>query len=140
MKAKETFLEKNKKKSLLALLLLFLRQRKLLVLLFVLLLGASMLFMPSSWVTSFPGGARFAAGVAWIAGELGVDVSRWGIGSEGRRSYADLLEAFRHAKAGEGNGRGAGWGAFFGRGAGSGGAGTESSLDLVKGSRSDLEG
>jgi hypothetical protein len=51
------------------------------------------------------------------------------------------LLAFRNAKAaGNGNG-GVGWGPFFGRGGGAGGgvaAGT-SSLDFVKGSKSDLE-
>ena len=138
-----TFLERNKKKSLLAALLLFLRQRKILVLLLFLVLMASTVFLsPSSWITSFPGGQRFAAGVAWIAGKMGFDVSKWGLGP-GKHSYDDLLAAFKAAKS-SGNGGGVGWGPFFGRGgasgAGAGGAnGAPSSLDFVKGSKSDLD-
>ena len=67
-----TFLDRNKKKSALAALLLFLRQRKILVLLLLLLLIASTVFLsPSSWLTGLPGGERFAAGVAWVAGKRG---------------------------------------------------------------------
>jgi hypothetical protein len=138
MKAKETFLERNKKKSLLAALLLFLREHKALVVLLFLVLAASAVFVtPSSWVAGVPGGDRFAAGVVWVAGKLGVDVSRWGLGPSGRRSYADLLEAFRLARTNAGGGIGAGWGPFFGRGAG---AGSPNSTDFVKGRRSDLDG
>lgn len=135
----QTFLQRNKKKSLLAALLLFLRERKILVLLLLLVLVASTVFVsPSSWVTGLPGGARFAAGVAWVAGKLGVDTSKWGLSGRDRRSYDDLLAAFRAAKAGA-NGAGAvGWGAFFGRGSGS--AAGASSLDFVKGSKDDLAG
>jgi hypothetical protein len=132
-----TFLDRNKKKSSLALLLLFLRERKILVLLLFLVLGASTIFLsPSSFITGLPGGARFAAGVAWIAGKVGVDVSKWGLGpgAGGQHSYSDLLAAFRAAKAGAG---GAGWGAFFGRPAG--GGSVPNSLDMVKASRSDLD-
>src|SRR4051812_48387999 len=70
-KGGNTFLQRNKKKSALALLLLFLRERKILVLLLLLLFMASSVFLtPSSWLTGLPGGARFAAGVAWMAGKL----------------------------------------------------------------------
>lgn len=142
-KGGNTFLQRNKKKSALALLLLFLRERKVLVLLLLLVFLASTVFVsPSSWITGLPGGARFAAGVAWIAGKMGVDVSRWGLGGPGKHSYADLLEAFRAAKASH-NAGAVGWGPFFGRGgAGAGGAGAgggEGSLGYVKGSKADLE-
>jgi hypothetical protein len=139
-----TFLQRNKKKSLLAALLLFLRQRKLLVLLLFLVLMASTVFLsPSSWITSFPGGQRFAAGVAWVAGKMGFDVSRWGLGP-GKHSYEDLLAAFKAAKASGNGSGGVGWGAFFGRGgasgSGAGGSGgAPNSLDFVKGSKSDLD-
>ena len=131
-----TFLDRNKKKSLLAALLLLLRQRKMLVLLVFLVMAASAVFLgPSSWVTGFPGGRFFAADVAWIAAKMGYDVSKWGIGAADKRSYDDLLAAFRAARTG---GAVPGWSAFFGRN-GSGGAGsTPSSLDYVKGSKSDL--
>ena len=135
MTTQPTFLQRNKKKSLLALLLLFLRERKILVLLLLVLLLASTAFLPSSFYTAFPGGARFAAGIAWIAGKMGVDVSKWGLGPADRNSYQDLLAAFRAAKAGSG----AGWGVLFGRGAGATGA-VPNSLDMVKASRSDLDG
>lgn len=142
-KSGNTFLQRNKKKSALALLLLFLRERKVLVLLLLLVFLASTVFIsPSSWITSFPGGTRFAAGVAWLAGKMGVDTSRWGLGGPGKRSYADLLEAFREAKASH-NAGGVGWGPFFGHGGAGGGAagagGGEGSLGYVKGSKSDLE-
>lgn len=142
-----TFLDRNKKKSALAALLLFLRERKVLVLLLFLVLAASTVFLsPSSWITGLPGGARLAAGVAWIAGKAGVDVSKWGLGPAGHNSYGDLLAAFRAAKAGAGSGGaggaggagGVGWGAFFGRAAA--GGTVPNSLDMVKGRRSDLEG
>ncbi|HXT00797.1 MAG TPA: hypothetical protein VN915_09005 [Elusimicrobiota bacterium] len=141
---KSTFLQRNKKKSALGLLLLFLREKKVLVLLVLLVFVASTVFIsPSSWITGLPGGERFAAGVAWMAGKLGVDVSKWGLGGPGKRSYADLLEAFREAKASH-NGGGIGWGPFFGHGgangAGAAGAGGgEGSLGFVKGSKSDLD-
>lgn len=137
---KATFLDRNKKKSTLALLLLFLRQRKALVLLLLLVLIASTVFVtPSSWVTGLPGGDRFAAGLAWIAGKMGVDLSKWGIGGKDKRSFTDLLAAFQAAK--NGAGQGAGWGPFFGRASNAGGAGAgvaQNSLDFVKGSKSDL--
>ncbi|MFI5346932.1 MAG: hypothetical protein ACHQ51_11215 [Elusimicrobiota bacterium] len=139
-----TFLQRNKKKSLLALLLLFLRERKILVLLLlVLLLASAVVLGPSSFLTGLPGGARFAAGVAWVAGKFGVDVSKWGLGPAGHdSSYAELLAAFRAAKAGNGA---AGWGSFFGHGHGNGngngdGGAIPNSLDMVKASRSDLDG
>lgn len=136
MKAKESFLDRNKKKSLLALLLLFLRQRKALVLLLLILLLASSVFVVPGWVTGLPGGARFAAGVAWIAGKLGADRSRWGLAPGGSNSYSDLVAAFKAAKAGS-NGGGLGWGGgYMGRGSG---AAPGDSLDMIKGSRSDLE-
>lgn len=129
-----TFLERNKKKSLLAALLLFLRQRKTLVLLLLLVVMASTLFLsPSSMLTGLPGGTRVAAGVAWVAQRLGVDVSRWGLAGGGdRRSFDELLAAFRTARSGTG------WGSFFRAGAGT--AMSPGSLDFVKGSRTDLEG
>ena len=132
-----TFLDRNKKKSLLAALLLFLRQRKMLVLLLFLVLAASTVFLgPSTWITGFPGGKIFAADVAWIASKMGYDVSRWGLGTADKRSYEDLLAAFRAARAG---GTGAGWSAFFGRGKAAGGSDTTTnSLDFVKGSKADL--
>lgn len=135
-----TFLDRNKKKSALAALLLFLRERKVLVLLLFLVLAASTVFVsPSSWITRLPGGARFAASVAWVAGRLGVDVSKWGLAPAGKNSYADLVAAFRAAKMGA-NGSGAvGWGAFFGR-SGSASGSVPNSLDMVKGSRADLLG
>jgi len=135
-----TFLDRNKKKSALAALLLFLRERKVLVLLLFLVLAASTVFLsPSSWITGLPGGTRLAAGVAWIAGKAGVDVSKWGLSPAGRNSYGDLVAAFRAAKAGASNGAagGVGWGAFFGRAASDGTV--PNSLDMVKGRRSDLE-
>lgn len=137
----QTFLDRNKKKSLLAALLLFLRERKILVLLLLLVLIASTVFLgPSSFITGLPGGARFAASVAWIAGRMGVDVSKWGLANGGRASYGDLVAAFAAAKANAAGGSGAvGWGAFFGRAGGAGGA-APNSLDMVKGSRADLEG
>lgn len=137
-----TFLQRNKKKSALAALLLFLRQRKILVLLLLLVLIASTVFVsPSSWITGLPGGERFVAGVAWVAGRLGVDVSKWGLGGPGKHSYADLLAAFREARASH-NAGGVGWGPFFGRGGAGGavGAGSgEGSLGFVKGSKADLD-
>jgi hypothetical protein len=132
-----TFLQRNKKKSLLALLLLFLRERKVLVLLLLVLLLASTVFLgPSSFLTGLPGGARFAAGIAWIAGKMGIDVSRWGLGPKDHDSYAELLAAFRAAKNGSGA---AGWGAFFGHG-GAGDGAIPNSLDMVRGKASDLAG
>jgi hypothetical protein len=135
----KTFLDRNKKKSALALLLLFLRERKILVLLLLLVLVGSALFLPSSWVTSFPGGSRFAAGVAWVAGKMGVDVSKWGLGGRDKQSYKDLLAAFQAARnnSGGAGGNGVGWGAFFAHASGPAGA-VPNSLDMVKGSKSDL--
>jgi len=142
-KSGNTFLQRNKKKSALALLLLFLRERKILVILLLLVVLATTVFIgPSTWITGIPGGERFAAGVAWLAGKMGMDTSRWGLGGPGRHSYADLLEAFREAKASH-NAGGVGWGPFFGHGGANGGAagagGGEGSLGFVKGSKSDLE-
>ena len=97
-----TFLEKNKKKSALAALLLFIRTRKTVTALLLLVALASFLFVsPSNLILSFPGGARVAAGVAWIAGKVGVDTSKWGLAG-GKRDYGDLLAAFRAAKDGGG--------------------------------------
>jgi|GEM_PF-1779136 len=131
-----TFLERNKKKSALAALLLFLRQRKMLALLLLLMIGASTLFLtPSSFLVDLPGGARMAAGMAWIASRMGIDVTRWGLAGAGRISFGDLLAEFSNARNSR---RGPGWGPFF-RGEdkdkAASGAG---SLDYVKGSRSDL--
>jgi hypothetical protein len=119
-----TFFERNKKKTALAALLLFIRQRKALSALLLLVALASFLFVsPSYSLIDLPGGSRLAAGVAWIAGKLGL--------GRDKRSFDELMAAFKAAK--EGNGR-AGWGSFFG----SGGAGPDS-LGLVAGRRSDLE-
>ena len=131
-----TFLDKNKKKSALALLLLFLRARKTMTLLLLMIALASFLFVsPSNFLIRLPGGARLAAGVAWIAGKVGVDTSQWGLAG-GKRDYGDLLAAFRAAKDG---GNKAGWNAFM-RGGKDGGAPGGSSLDFVKGNAKDLEG
>jgi len=132
-----TFLEKNKKKSSLAALLLFLRTRKTVTALLLLVALASFLFVsPSNLLISLPGGARVAAGVAWIAGKVGVDTSKWGLAG-GRRDYGDLLAAFRAAKDGGGK---AGWSAFMsGKGGAAGGGAGSGSLSLVKGSAKDLE-
>jgi hypothetical protein len=127
-----TFLDRNKKKSLLAALLLFMRQRKLLVLLVLLVLLASTVFLgPSTW--GLPGGQRFVAGIAWIAGKMGYDTSKWGLRTVDRRSYGDLLAVFRAAKNEAGGGLT--WGALFGRGAP---GASPNSLDFVKGSKADL--
>ncbi len=136
---KSNFLSRNKKKSLLAALLLFLRERKVLTLLVFLVFIASSVFLsPSYWITGLPGGTRLAAGVAWIAGKMGVDVSQWGLGG-GRHSFHDLTAAFASAKANSGKGA-IGWGAFFGLGRSPVAAeGGQDSLGFVKGSKSDLE-
>jgi hypothetical protein len=135
---KSTFLERNKKKSILAALLLFIRQRKILVLLLLLVVVASGVFLsPSAWITKFPGGTRFVAGVAWMADRMGVDTTQWGIDPGRRRNFRDLMMAFQSAKETSGILGSAGWGAFFSRsstGAGSG----QNSLDFVKGSKNDL--
>jgi hypothetical protein len=134
-----TFLDKNKKKSTLALLLLFLRARKTVTLLLLMVALASFLFVsPSNFLIHLPGGARLAAGVAWIAGKVGVDTSQWGLAG-GKRDYGDLLAAFRAAKDGGGK---AGWNAFMRGGKDGAGAGQlgGSSLDFVKGNAKDLEG
>jgi hypothetical protein len=135
-----TFLEKNKKKSALAALLLFIRTRKTVTALLLLVALASFLFVsPSNLILSFPGGARVAAGVAWIAGKVGVDTSKWGLAG-GKRDYNDLLAAFRAAKDGGGK---AGWAAFMRGGeaadAARMAAGSNGSLGWVKGSAKDLE-
>lgn len=135
-----TFIQRNKKKSALAALLLFIRTRKTVTALLLLLVLASLLFVsPSNFILHFPGGARVAAGVAWIAGKVGMDTSKWGLAG-GKRDYGDLLAAFRAAKTG---GAAAGWSSFMrpganGDGSAAGGAGG-GSLDFVKGSRKDLE-
>lgn len=129
------FLERNKKKSALAALLLFLRQRKLLALLLLLVVGASTLFLtPSSFIVDLPGGARMAAGMAWIASRMGMDVTRWGLAS-GPVSFGDLLAEFSAARTSRA--RGAGWGPFF-RPAAAKAAEGAGSLDFVRGNRSDL--
>ena len=134
-----TFLEKNKKKSALVALLLFIRTRKTVIALLLLVALASFLFVsPSNLLLHFPGGDRAAAGLAWIAGKIGVDTSKWGLAG-GKRDYGDLLAAFRSAKDGGGK---AGWSAFMGggNGAGSGGiGGSTGSLGFVKGNAKDLE-
>ncbi|MCM2303989.1 MAG: hypothetical protein NDJ72_04755 [Elusimicrobia bacterium] len=135
-----TFLEKNKKKSALAALLLFIRTRKTVTALLLLVALASFLFVsPSNLILSFPGGARVAAGVAWIAGKVGVDTSKWGLAG-GKRDYGDLLAAFRAAKDGGGK---AGWAAFMRGGAAADAAklaaGSTGSLGFVRGNAKDLE-
>lgn len=133
-----TFLERNKKKGLLAALLLFLRRRKAASLsLLVMLLSSTLFVSPSYILLSVPGGTRLAAGVAWIAQQAGADASRWGPGFGERRSFHELMAAFRAAKE-AGSARAVGWGAFFAR-VGEGGAAADS-LGMVKGSRKDLEG
>jgi hypothetical protein len=128
-----TFIERNKRKSALAALLFLLREKKLAALLILLVIGASTIFVaPSSFLTDVPGGTRMAAGVAWIASRLGVDVTRWGL-SGGRVSFGDLVAAFDAARTG---GR-AGWGPFFKSPEGKGAQG-EGSVAYVKGSREDL--
>lgn len=134
-----TFLEKNKKKSALAALLLFIRTRKTVTALLLLVALASFLFIsPSNLILRFPGGTRVAAGVAWLAGKVGVDTSRWGLAG-GKRDYSDLVAAFRSAKEGGGK---AGWAAFM-RGADAEAlrraAGSTGSLGFVKGDAKDLE-
>jgi len=134
-----TFLDKNKKKSALAALLLFIRTRKTVTALLLLVALASFLFVsPSNLLLSFPGGARLAAGVAWVAGKVGMDTSKWGLAG-GKRDYGDLVAAFRSAKEGGGK---AGWAAFMRGGSGGGsGAGMDGtgSIGFVKGSAKDLE-
>ncbi len=117
------FFDRNKKKSLLAALLLFLRERKILVLLLLLVLMASTVFLGPS--------ALFRLGF----------LAKW-LGTGDRHSYGDLVAAFKAAKNKSAEG-GAGWGGFFGHGGASGngagaGSGAPSSLDFVKGSKSDL--
>ncbi len=134
------FLKRNKDKSVLAALLLLLRQRKILTLLLVaVLLTSGLLAAPSSLIISLPGGTRAAAGIAWLAQKAGLDVSRWGLGSDRRRSFGDLLAAFQAAK--ERSSSLPGWSAFFaGNGVLGGAAGSagQGSLDFVRGSKSDL--
>ena len=126
-----TFFEKNRKKSALAALLLFLKERRTVTALLLLVALASLLFVSQSRIIlHFPGGARVAAGVAWMAGHIGVDTSRWGAG--GKRDYGDLLRVFRAAK--EGGGR-VGWSAFVTGGEAERGLG---SLGFVRGSAGDL--
>lgn len=130
-----TFIQKNKKKSALAALLLFLRTRKTVTALLLLAVLSSFLFVsPSNIILAFPGGARLAAGVAWIAGKAGMDTSKWGLAG-GKRDYNDLVAAFRAAKDGGGK---AGWSAFM-QGAAPGAGAGGGSLDFVSGSRKDLE-
>jgi hypothetical protein len=135
-----TFLDKNKKKSALAALLLFLRTRKTVTALLLLVALATFLFVsPSNFILSFPGGARVAAGVAWIAGKVGMDTSKWGLAG-GKRDYNDLLAAFHAAKEGGGK---AGWSAFMRGGEGADAyrlaSGSSGSLGFVKGNAKDLE-
>lgn len=135
-----TFFERNKKKSALAALLLFIRTRKTVTALLLLVALASFLFVsPSNIILRFPGGARVAAGVAWIAGKVGVDTSKWGLAG-GKRDYGDLLAAFRAAKDGGGK---AGWSAFMRNSqeaeASRRAAGSTGSLGWVKGNAKDLE-
>jgi len=128
------FLERNKKKGLLAALLLFLRERKALsMLLLVVVLASTLVVTPSYMLIDLPGGARLVAGVAWIAQKAGADTSTWGLG--GRKSFRELIAVFRAAKT-AGSTRSVGWGTLFGRAPE---GGVPSSLDMVKGSRKDLE-
>lgn len=132
------FLDKNKKKSALAALLLFIKTRKTVTALLLLVALASFLFVsPSNLLLSFPGGTRVAAGVAWIAGKVGVDTSQWGLAG-GKRNYSDLVAAFSAAKSG---GAKAGWGAFMGGNPADASkvGGSSGSLDFVKGNAKDLE-
>ncbi|MBI4060296.1 MAG: hypothetical protein HY403_02580 [Elusimicrobia bacterium] len=132
-----TFLEKNKKKTALAGLLLFLRTRKTVGALLLLVALTSFLFVsPSSVVLRFPGGARVAAAMAWIAGKMGADTAKWGLAG-GKRDYRDLVAAFRAAKEGGGQ---AGWAAFMREeraDAGRAGVGA-GSIGYVKGRAEDL--
>lgn len=134
-----TFLDKNKKKSALAALLLFIRTRKTVIALLLLVALASFLFVsPSNLLLHFPGGDRAAAGLAWIAGKVGVDTSKWGLAG-GKRDYGDLLAAFRSARDGGGK---AGWSAFMGGGNAADApriGGASGSLGFVKGNAKDLE-
>lgn len=133
------FLERNKKKGLLALLLLWLRRNPGLSALLLLVALSSFLFVaPAGMLIDLPGGTRLVAGIAWIASRIGVDTSKWGFFARGqRRSYDEFVALLRAAK--EGGERPAGWGPFFGQAPGAG-RGAGSSLDMVKGRRSDLEG
>ncbi len=120
------FLERHKKKGLLAALLLFLRRRQALsLLLLVVLLASTLIAVPSNFLIGLPGGSHLAAGVAWLAQKAGVDTSGWGLG--GKSSFRELMEAFRAAKAGGSTRPGAPE------------DDEPSSLDMVKGSRKDLE-
>lgn len=135
------FFDRNKKKSLLGLLLLWIKENRTLSALLLVVALASFLFVaPSAMVLNLPGGTRLVAGIAWLAERMGVDTSKWGFFARGgAHSYDDFIAALRHAK--ENGSRPAGWGAFFGKNPdGRGGAGGPSSLDMVQGRRSDLEG
>lgn len=139
-----SFIQRNKRKSALAALLLFIRTRKTVSALLLVAILASFLFVsPSSLLLHIPFGDRVAAGIAWIAGKVGMDTSKWGLAG-GKHDYGDLVAAFRAAKDGGGK---AGWSAFmrggngdgaYGSGGANGGAGG-GSLDFVKGDKKDLE-
>lgn len=129
------FLERNKKKGLLAALILFLRRGKTVpLLLLIVMLASALVATPSYFLIDLPGGSRLAAAVAWAAQKAGVDTSGWGLG--GKRSFSELTSAFRAAKT-AGSARSIGWGTFFGRPPE---LGVPNSLEMVKGSRKDLEG
>lgn len=138
-----SFIQRNKRKSALAALLLFIRTRKTVSALLLVAILASFLFVsPSSLLLHIPFGDRVAAGIAWIAGKVGMDTSGWGLAG-GKKDYGDLVAAFRAAKDGGGK---AGWSAFMRGGSGDGGYGSGGvngagggSLDFVKGDKKDLE-
>lgn len=130
------FFERNKKKGLLGLLLLWMRENRTVTALLLVLALASFVFIaPSAMLLRLPGGARFVAGIAWLAEKAGMDTSKWGFFARGAHSYDDFVAALRTAK--ENGAKPAGWGPFFGKNA-SGLA--PSSLDMVQGRRSDLDG
>ena len=130
----QKFLERNKKKGLLAALLLFFRKRKAVsLLLLVVMLASTIVGTPSYILVDLPGGSRLVAGVAWVAQKVGVDTSSWGLRE--RRSFRDLIAVFRAART-AGASRSVGWGPFFGPAPG---GAVPNSLDMVKGSRKDLE-
>jgi hypothetical protein len=135
------FFDRNKKKSLLGLLLLWIKEnRTLSALLLVVALSSFLFIAPSAMVLNLPGGTRVVAGIAWLASRMGVDTSKWGFFARGgAHSYDDFIAALRQAK--ENGSRPAGWGAFFGKNPAAARVGAgRSSLDMVQGRRSDLEG
>lgn len=132
-----TFFEKNKRKSVLALLLLFLKWRRglgpmllmLCLVMFLFIAPANLMGIMVDGISRLPGGSRVAAGITWLAGRAGL----WrGAGDE---SFDDLLAAFRAARADRSQADGLWRNILSGRGGRAG-----SSVGLVRGSRSDLDG